>query len=358
MSTVCQRAPTSPRYALGHTMSGATRAACPTISTCPSRHTAVALIGGRLGPSRTTSRASTRLAPCLRSVDSCARRVRASAPCRERAAVCKAIPVRHRVHTTARQAPGYAGSTHDVADARRLPAAAAAATAAGHRPSCAGPAPCPQRRLAASSDSAITPRACRVIDSRRTPARAASRRARPRRVVVGETSPPSGTDGSTALRPAFSCARRGRADAGGPYRGRRGFRRFVHRAPARTSAECGGARSARAARRGAHRFRACRTRTAIRRSPQRRPSVRVSGSGPSTVVTARRRRGGGDTHDSFTVDEHGATASGPAGSRPSPRPAEPSRRTDRAIPSFRGRPPVAVAGERHPIRRAPPGSAG
>ena len=57
-STSRQRAATTHEYGDGHCTSNAAAppvATTPSISTRPSRHTAVAAIGGRLGPSRTTS---------------------------------------------------------------------------------------------------------------------------------------------------------------------------------------------------------------------------------------------------------------------------------------------------------------
>ena len=305
------------------------------ISTFPSCHTAVALIGGRFGPSRTTSsRASTRLAPCGRS----GRRTRA----RRRVRASATLPP---------NAPPFAsgdtgsppGSHHDASRlevrrldprvARRTPPSGGTAAAASGGAGVGGRAPA--LHLARE-------RARLVRATRRPPTDSPARRStastvgpgrqrhRDERVtwrgVVGEPALTERHRRTDALRdPTFELRHaRGR----GRDRARRPptVAAVVLRSPRRPCCQpvqrhrCA-ARPDRASGCRAPRAAAARTTIPGVQNPHCDPPRRherggqsrhaSSGSSPSTVVTARpATRAAGVTHATraFAVDEHGATA--------------------------------------------------
>ena len=347
--------------------------------------TALAAIGGRFGPRRTTSsrenRTRTARPVCVGEL---ARRARH----RRRLLAAERTTVRER---RGRLATGCAprrvrlevggldprrGEPHA---ARR--ASAAAGGAASARPSCAGPAPSPRGRAPRAATRRRPTRARpRIVDGASEPGGSGTATSASRGAVSSAKPPrPSGTSRPTRwATPPSSSARRAAAPSpiaslGRPMYVGRNCRRgrtdegLGDGLPAGAAAEVGGKGSLDVGERGlplgverggAHDdARACRTRTARRRSRRARrragraPRVEPLDGGddrPSTRAT-------GVTHATLAlaVDEHGATPAlalrraavlrrGDArGAR-----AGPTAATRRARPPDR---PDAVAGERRPM---------
>ena len=282
------RRPRTP-YGVGHSRAGATpRATTPSISTRRRATTAVAAIGGRFGPSRTTSSReyTTRTGRPNRSASS-----RAARGARECTLPPNAPPL---ASGDAGSPPGshhdasgsrYAGSTHDVAS--RTPPSGTAAAVEQRRPLLDGRAPAlhlPRPRRALRATTSATTHCIPAASTRRPSNRAgaAPRRARHAARCRRRTARRrAARRRRRAARPAF--------ELGAPRRGREISARrrcgtprdrVVHRAPAGAPAEVRGerpieSRVAHAVAASAHDdARACRTRTAIRRSRRTTPRAR------------------------------------------------------------------------------------
>ena len=264
----------------------------------------------------------------------------------------------------------YAGSTHDVAS--RTPPSGNGSNGNGGAASAVVRRPCtlPAAVRAASNDSPVTHCAPHGLDRRRVGlGRSRYRDERvARRGVVGEPAPAERYRRIDALRDAALELRtrrgRGQIAAGAPYRGRRGFQRFVHRAPTRAPAEV---RSQRPIERG-RRAAAARITIPGVQNPHCDPPVatnaardRVTRVGVESFHRrhrpARDARGRGDARDPrVAVDEHGAAAAlalrrAAVLHRDEAEPLAQDRQ--QRFPGLDGDiDDVAVAGERHPIRHA------